>query len=92
MKLTKRPVAQRSPGVEISSTSPVNMWRVDPLEGVFIIALKVGRANQKERWQITGREAIAPQLTKRSRRCRKRSMRTRPPRKGSTECGPIPNL
>ncbi len=55
VKPTKRAVG---PGDELSPTSPIDRWRVEPLEGIFIVRLKVGRADQTERWQITGREAV----------------------------------
>jgi len=53
VKLTKHAVG---PGNEISPT--IDRWRVDPLEGIFIVRLRVGRAHQTQCWQITGREAV----------------------------------
>lgn len=55
-RLTKRAVGHLH-GQEMTDSDPVNRWRVEPLEKeVFIVGFNVGRQNQKEYWQITGRK------------------------------------
>jgi Domain of unknown function (DUF3825) len=59
-RLTKRAVGHLH-GEEMADSDPVNRWRVEPLEKeVFLIGFNVGRRNQKEYWQITGRKGNYP--------------------------------